>query len=169
MEFSGSTYLFNLAMIAITFAGFTAIFMMLRQARGGSLTKYDLFVTQNYMMVSFLIVFGALLPSLLAGFREIDTTLWQVASGSVAVLLVAFVFTFPYRRRRATRLPRPPVIWIQELVFLLATAILMINAFSLLRTADFPLYAVGMTLVLFGLFYSFLIALGVSVIDRHER
>jgi hypothetical protein len=162
MELAGSAYLFNLAMIAITFAGFTAIFMMLRQTRGDSLTTYDLFVTRNYMMVSFLIVLGALLPCLLAAVWEPDSRVWRFASASVAILLAVYVLSFPRRRRAATHLPRPPAIWVQEVIFLLAIIILVANALGTLRVPDFAFFEIGMTLILCGLFYSFLIALGMK-------
>jgi len=68
METTGSTYLFALAQISITFAGFTVLFIALRQLTGSAGTKYDVFGIRNYFFLSFLIVAGAMLPSLLAAF-----------------------------------------------------------------------------------------------------
>jgi len=162
MELPGSAYLFSMAMIAITFAGFTAIFVMLRQTRGAAFTTYDLFVTRNYMMVSFLIVLGSLLPSLLAAVWEPDSRVWQFASASVAILMTMYVLSFPRRRRAATDLPRPSALWVQEIIFSLAIIILVANALGTPRVPDFAFFEIGMTLSLCGLFYSFLVALSVK-------
>jgi hypothetical protein len=68
MELAQSAYLYALAQIGATFAGFTALFMMLRQTVGGKASAMDFFVTQRFLMLSFLAVVGAMLPSLLAAF-----------------------------------------------------------------------------------------------------
>ena len=43
MELPGTSYLYNLTMISVTFAGFAALIAAFRQMVGGHLTRYDAF------------------------------------------------------------------------------------------------------------------------------
>jgi len=43
MELPGTSYLYNLTMISVTFAGFAALIAAFRQMVGGRLTRYDAF------------------------------------------------------------------------------------------------------------------------------
>lgn len=127
METTGSAYLYTLAQIAITFAGFTALFMMLRQTFGGTTTKYDLFVTRNYLFFSFLVVIGALLPSLLAAFNIAQDLIWRLSSLAVAIPIGVFVVTYPMRRKSLIGTGFPLRVWPMQLIFASAAAVLFVN------------------------------------------
>ena len=160
METTGSTYLYALAHIAITFAGFTALFMILRQAIGGAGTKYDLFATRNYLFLSFLIVMGAMLPSLLAAFSLPQPLIWQIGSLAVAIPLLGFLLSYPFRRRALTGVHLPLTIWPQQVIFTIAVASLLSNAMGLFGEPNVALFELGVTLILFDLFYAILLTLG---------
>jgi len=49
MDLPGAGYFYTLAQVGITFAGFAAILMTLRQMRGASLSKFHLWVAQSYV------------------------------------------------------------------------------------------------------------------------
>lgn len=174
MEIPESGYLFALAQIAITFAGFTALFMMLRQAIGGKSTPYDLFATRNYLFLSFLIVFGGMLPSVLSAFHLTQQLVWRIASLAVGVPLLVFLVSYPFRRRAVTGVRLPPSIWPQQIIFTTAVAVLFANAFGLFGEPVGP-YMLGTTLILFDLFYAILLTLGMVFgahplgPDRHSK
>ena len=167
METAGSAYLYTLAQIAITFAGFTALFMMLRQTFGGTTTKYDLFVTRNYLFFSFLVVIGAMLPSLLAAFGIAQDLIWRLSSLAVAIPMGVFVITYPARRRTLTGAGFPVRVWPMQLIFALAAVVLFVNGFANSNTGRFEL---GVTLILLGSFYAIVLTLGIMFdTQTHDR
>ena len=160
METTGSAYLYVLAQLAITFAGFTALFMILRQATGAAGTKYDLFATRNYLFLSFLIVIGAMLPSLLAALVLSKSLVWRIASAAVAIPLLGFLLSYSVRRRALTGVRLPWSIWPQQIIFTITVATLLINALGLFGEPNAGLFELGTSLILFDLFYAFLLTLG---------
>jgi len=122
MELAESAYLYALAQIGIVFAGFAALFMMLRQTLGGEASAMDFFVTKNLLMLSFLVVAAAMLPSLLASFSLQRELIWQAASATVAVPLLAFVVSFPWRRRTVVSGRAPGFLWLRESIHVVAVA-----------------------------------------------
>ena len=44
MELPGEVYLFNLSLIAVTFAVVSALVMIMRQTMGGSLSNFDVYL-----------------------------------------------------------------------------------------------------------------------------
>lgn len=160
MEIAGSAYLLTLAQVTITFAGFTALFMMLRQAIGGKSTPYDLFATRNYLFLSFLIVFSALLPSVLAAFQLTQQLVWRIASVAVGFPLLVFLVHYPFRRLAVTGVRLPLSIWPQQIIFSGVVTLLFVNATGLLGEPSVGPYLIGATLILFDLFYAILLTLG---------
>jgi hypothetical protein len=158
METTGSAYLYALAQIAITFAGFTALFMMLRQTFGGTTTKYDLFVTRNYLFFSFLVVIGSMVPSLLAAFGIAQDLIWRLSSLAVAIPMGVFVVTYPSRRRRLVGAGFPLRVWPMQLILASAAIVLFFNGVAASNAGRFEL---GVTLILLGSFYAILLTLGI--------
>lgn len=155
MELAESAYLYALAQIGITFAGFTALFMMLRQTVGGKASAMDFFVTRNFLMLSFLAVSGAMLPSLLAAFSLQHDLVWRTASATVAVPLLAFVVSLSGRRRRVASGRTPGFIWIRESIHVAASAILLLNAVGMLGGKYAASFELGISLILFAQLFSF--------------
>ena len=166
MEIDGSAYLYALAQIAITFAGFTALFMMLRQSFGGKTNKYDLFVTRNYLILSFLIVIGAMLPQLLAAFSIEKAIVWRIASAAVAIPMLVFVLSYPVRRQAITGARFPTKVWPMQIIFTGASVVLFVNAAGFFSKSLVGLFELGITLILLGSFYAILLTLG--YIFRHQ-
>lgn len=160
METTGSSYLNVLAQISITFAGFTVLFIALRQAIGGAGTKYDLFATRNYLFLSFLVVMGAMLPSLLMAFSLPQTLIWRIASVAVAIPLLIFLLSYSFRRKAVTGVRLPLSIWPQQTIFTIAVASLLSNAMGLFGEPNVALFELGVTLIQFDLFYAILLTLG---------
>jgi hypothetical protein len=160
METVGSAYLYTLAQISITFAGFTVLFIVLRQAIGSVGTKYDVFGIRNYFFLSFLVISGAMLPSLLAAFMLQQLLIWRIASVAVAVPLFGFLVSFPFRRRGLTGVRLPISMWPQQIIFTVAVTTLLANAFGFLGGPNVALYELGVTLIQLDLFYAILLTLG---------
>ena len=105
MDLPGSSYLYTIATLSITYAGFAAIIVIFRQIIGGGVSSYDIFVIRSVLMRSFIIAFSAMLPPALALFDLSQSVIWRISSLFAALLLGLFNLTFPARRRAATRLP----------------------------------------------------------------
>ena len=49
MELPGITYLYTLATVSITFVGFSTLFILIRQALGKTMSKFDILLTKNFL------------------------------------------------------------------------------------------------------------------------
>ena len=105
MELPGSNYLYTIATLSITYAGFAALIVIFRQIIGGGVSNYDIFVIRSVLLRSFLIAFSAMLPPALALFDLSQSAIWRISGLFMALLLGLFTLTFPARRRAATHLP----------------------------------------------------------------
>jgi len=105
MELPGSSYLYTIATLSITYAGFAALIVIFRQIIGGGVSSYDVFVIRSILMRSFIIAFSAMLPPALALFDMSQSVIWRISSLFAALLLGLFNLTFPARRRAATHIP----------------------------------------------------------------
>src|SRR2546430_12111240 len=84
MDLPGSGYFCTLAQVGITFAGFAAILMTLRQMRGASLSKFHLWVAQSYVTSGMVTAMNALLSPLLFGMGLSERMTWQAACRPIA-------------------------------------------------------------------------------------
>jgi hypothetical protein len=102
MELPGAGYLYTVAILGMTFIGFSAIVMLLRQTLGRRLRPFDVLFAHVYMEFGLIISMGALLPPLL-GFWQLPSEIaWRVSSALVGLPLLAFGLTYPSRRRGAS-------------------------------------------------------------------
>lgn len=149
MELPDSVYLYTLATLAMTFAAFIAIFMSFRQIRGGSLSKFEVFMTKSFLHLSFIVVAGSLLPPLLAHLGQPPSLAWRLASAVTAAVVVEHVGMQPKRRRVVTNVRAPlPFIATSSLLWAAALA-LAANAAGIPSPPGPGLYALGVTLPLF--------------------
>ena len=143
-------YLLALATVAMTFSGFSALIMVLRQTSGGGMSKYDAFLTTMYIQAGFLVSAGALLAPMLAGTGWTDgTATWRVASAVVAIPAVLFLVTYPRRRRQASGARLPRFAAINYVLMLVAVAALLVDATGWPLAPRFGLYAGALTWVMF--------------------
>jgi len=66
MDFKGATFLYTLAGLMITFAGFSALLLALRPAAGAKLSLLDRYLAKTVMTHIFVLTAAALLPALFA-------------------------------------------------------------------------------------------------------
>ena len=110
---AANDYLYTLAVVAVTFVGFSTIFATFRQALGGDVSKYDLLLTRSILHLGAIVVLGALLPPMLAllGFKA--NLIQRGASAVAGILALVLNATYPARRRAATGRPMPKKVWIE--------------------------------------------------------
>ena len=65
MESPGTSYLYTIALLGMSFMGFAAIVMILRQTLGGHLRAFDALFARVYMEFAVIVSIGAMLPPLL--------------------------------------------------------------------------------------------------------
>src|SRR6266700_6393923 len=101
MDLPGAGYFYTLAQVGITFAGFAAILMTLRQMRVASLSKFHLWVAQSYVTSGMVTAMNALLSPMLFGMGFSERMTWQIASVLIAVQSIVRIFLRPGRWRSA--------------------------------------------------------------------
>src|SRR5262249_28212565 len=104
MELAAS-YLFTLATLSITFAGFAALTVILRQMAGGKCSAFVFLFVGIVLGGGFFVAGCPLLPPFLAllGFSESD--FWRLSSFATAAAQAVFLVTGLARRRAVGDLP----------------------------------------------------------------
>ena len=128
MDLPGAGYFYTLAQVGITFAGFAALLMGLRQMRGAGMSKFHLWVARSYVQSGLFTAMNAMLSPLFffMGFGERLT--WQAVSAFVAVQSLFLIAMAPRQWRRNTQRPIPVRLYAQIALGLLINAVLLFNA-----------------------------------------
>jgi hypothetical protein len=103
LKLPGSVYLYTLATLAMTFAGFCAIVIVLRQTARKGISGFHVVLTRLYLESRLFSAAFCMLPPLLALCGLAETTVWRVSSAIIATVLICFGAT--YSMRRAASLP----------------------------------------------------------------
>ncbi len=148
MELYGVSYLYTMALLAMTFIGFSAIVMLLRQTLHGKLSRLDLMIAQSYMEFGLMISVGAMLPPLLGSWQLSPAIIWRVSSGLLAVCVLLFAFTYPARRRKASHEPTPLYVQINLSIVYFIGIIFLINASGALHEQSGAVFLTDLTLFL---------------------
>jgi hypothetical protein len=104
-ELPGAIYLFNLSLLAVTFAVVSALVMLVRQTMGGRLTNFDVYLITSYVSFGFVIAFNAILPPLIFLFEPPPVVLWALGSGLAAILHGSVLANRIKLRRRVSKEP----------------------------------------------------------------
>lgn len=155
MELHGSSYLFTLAVMDITFIGFVAIVIIVRQGRGKELSSFHLLLTRFYMEIGFLSAACAMLPPLLATWGMNEPLIWRLSSVAAVLAIVVGLWTYPSRRRAANGEPVPVRVWINVLVSLLVVIPCVASAAGVWITPGPGPVAAGATFLLYRACHSF--------------
>ena len=169
MEIPGSSYLYTLATVSITFVGFSALLMIFRQTMGVAITKYDNFFTLSFIQTGFIVTAGSMLPQLLALFEQSHGTVWRVSSTIMAIIVLSFVGTFPVRRRAATGARAPLYVNILLVFQGIIAASLISDAIGKPLEPGAALYASAMAGILLTSGIAYLIALSVTLREPVRR
>jgi hypothetical protein len=112
MDLPGSPYLYALAALAMTFAGFSAVAIVLRQTLGRRLSPFHLLVTRLYIESGFWAAAFSMMAPLLALCELPPDLVWRLSSIAIAAILIAYGATYPVRRRRIVPDGLPSRRWI---------------------------------------------------------
>ena len=108
MEAPGATYLYTLATLAMTFAGFCAIVIVLRQTMGRELSGFHVLLTRLYIEAGLATTAFCMLPPLLAWSGVPLPAVWRASSATIVTAMLLYGWAYP-RRRRVKTLDRLPL------------------------------------------------------------
>jgi hypothetical protein len=108
VEVKGATFLYALAALLITLAGFSALLLSIRQMAGARLSVLDRFVVRTILIHLFVLTGGALLPPILGLWNVSEPSLWRVAALCFAIPMLVLLLTYSHRRRKAVGTGLPP-------------------------------------------------------------
>src|SRR5208282_487494 len=91
MEVKGATILYTLAGLMITFAGFSALLLGLRQAAGARVSLLDRYLAKTVMTYIFVLTAGALLPALFALYDIQEKWIWRGSGVLFALAMLGYV------------------------------------------------------------------------------
>ncbi|OKO86620.1 hypothetical protein AC629_16235 [Bradyrhizobium sp. NAS80.1] len=129
MELLGSAYLYTLATLAMTFAGFCAIVIVLRQTTGHDISGFHLVLTRLYLESGLFSAAFCMLPPLLALCGLTETAVWRISSAIIATVFLCFGATYPMRRAAIMAGPVPCARWMPIVsVSMLVVVALVSNA-----------------------------------------
>ena len=172
MQIKGETFLFTLAGLMITFAGFSALLLALRPAAGAKLSMLDRYLAKTVMTNIFVLTAGALLPSLLALFDIQEKWIWRSSAVLFALPMLSLQVSYPYRRRKAVGKAPPPAIF--AVLVVLGAAVTLAMVFFVLYGFPFmaAAYITALTIDFFTVIFGFVIALDVIMqqpLDAPDR
>ena len=154
MELPGETYLFNLSLLAVTFAAVSALVMLLRQTMGGKLSNFDIYLIVTYVSLGFVVAVAAVMPALIGLFEPPPSVLWVTASGLAAVLLAAVTGNSVAARRKAATVPMSRAVTTIFAGYWIAALLLAVNA-VVPHVQGVGLHASALTLFLVTLMVAF--------------
>jgi hypothetical protein len=168
MDLPGAAFLYTLATLLVTFAGFSALLMMLRQAVGAQLSPLDRFLTRTVVGHAMVLIGGALLPPLLQLYAPSEAIVWRISALVFGLSYLALLLSFSHRRVAAAGHAPPRLIQVVFIGLGAASLVAMI-AYVL---GGFPqsaaVYITVLTFNFFTLAYSFVIALEVVLRQAPE-
>jgi hypothetical protein len=161
MEVQGATLLYTLAGLMITFAGFSALLFVVRQAAGARLSLLDRYLAKTVMTHIFVLTAGALLPALFALYGIQDKWIWRGSGVLFGLPMLFLQVTYPQRRRKVVGAVPPPAIFAVFVVLgsVVTLAMLAYVLFGLRYSA--AAYITALTTDFFTVIFGFLTALDV--------
>jgi hypothetical protein len=161
MDVKGAALLYTLAGVMITFAGFSALLLSVRQAAGARLSLLDRYLARTVMTYIFVLIGAALLPPLLALYDIPEKWIWRDAGVLFALPMLSLQVTYPHRRRKV--IGRGPPFPIFAVLVVLGSAATLATLGYIL--ADLPYtaaaYITGLMIDFFTVAFAFVTALDI--------
>ena len=133
MELPGSAFLYTLATLSMTFAGFCAVVIVLCQTIGREISGFHVVLMRLYMESGLWAAGFCMLAPLLAACGLSEATVWRTAS-VIAIAMIAYGATYGMRRRAMMSEPLPPGRWLPIVAMsILVVAALIGNAIGIPR------------------------------------
>jgi hypothetical protein len=166
MEVTGAAYLYTIAVIGITFIGFSAIVMMLRQTSGQSLEQFDILIAHVYMEFGLIVSVGSLLPPLFSFWGLHSEVVWRISSTLVGGALLLFSLTYRRRRRKAIRESLPWYTKLNIAIIILIGVVFVGNACGIIREQMSAIYLSAITAFMTFAIASWLRALSIIFLEK---
>lgn len=161
------TYLYSLAALSVTFVGFSALVIILRQTLGGELSKLDVLIARIFIQLGFMVAAGCMLPPLLLLFHVSDAWAWRISSITIALPTLLFACTYPSRRKAASGLRMPFAVWIDVLAIVFLSLVLLGSGMGIVGVGEPGPFVAALTGILFVAGWAYLQAL--NTLLRHHR
>ena len=161
MEFKGATYLYTLAGLMITFAGFSALLLGLRQAAGARLSLLDRYLAKTVMTYIFVLTAGALLPALFTLYGIEEKWIWRCSGVVFGLPMLSLQVTYPWRRRRVVGQGPPPAIYAILVVLGSAVTLAMLSYVLVGHRYGAAAYITALTIDFFTVAFAFVTAVEV--------
>ena len=175
MEVEAATFLYTLAGLMITFAGFSALLLALRPAAGAKLSLLDRYLAKTVMTHIFVLTAGALLPALLALYDLQEKWIWRGSGVLFALPRLFLPVTYPRRRRKVVGNGPPPAVFAVFVVLGSVVTLAMLGYVLDGLSHSAAAYITALTIDFFTVIFGFVIALDVimkqpmEVSDRPPR
>jgi hypothetical protein len=166
MESPETAYLYTIALLGITFMGFAAIVMLLRQTLGGHLRAFDALFARVYMEFAVIVTIGAMLPPLLMLWDLPTGAVWRLSSAFVGIPLLWIALGYPARRRGATGEPTPRYVRVNVTILVLISLTLLITATGVLHERSGPAFVAALTAFLTSVLVAWLRALSILLVPE---
>lgn len=168
MDLPGSAYLYTLAVVSITFVGFSALIIVFRQSVGGKPTPYETYFTLSFVKIGFIVSAGSLVPPLLALYGWSPDATWRVGSIVLALPVLWFVATIPAHRRAATGRPIPAYVRTLLTIQALSAVALVLESLQVFQPGP-GVYASALTIVLITSGMAYLVALSIAFPEARAK
>jgi hypothetical protein len=161
MEVKGAIFLYTLAGLMITFAGFSALLLALRPASGARLSLLDRYLAKTVMTYIFVLTAGALLPALLALYDIQEAWIWRCSSVLFALPMLSLQLTYPRRRRKVAGKGPPLAIFAVFVVLGSAVTLAMLGYVLAGLRYSAAAYITALTIDFFTVAFAYVTALDV--------
>jgi hypothetical protein len=161
MEVKGATFLYTLAGLMITFAGFSALLFVVRQAAGARLSLLDRYLAKTVMTHIFVLTAAALLPALFALYGIQEKWIWRGSGVLFALPMLSLQVTYPRRRRKVVGEGPPLAIFAVFVVLGSAVTLSMLGYVLAGLQYSAAAYITALTVDFFTVIFGFVTALDV--------
>jgi hypothetical protein len=94
MEVKGATLLYTLATLAVTFAGFASLLLIIRQSVGATLSALDRFLARTIVGHFFWLAAGGIFPSVFGLYDLADALVWKASALLFGLPMLALLLTY---------------------------------------------------------------------------
>jgi hypothetical protein len=168
VEIKGALLLYALAGLMVTFAGFSALLLGIRQAAGAHLSLLDRYLAKTVLTHLFVLTGGALLPPLLALYEVSEGWVWRGSALLFGLPLLFLLLTYARRRRRAVGAGPPPAVFAVFVVFGSAVLAAMLAYVCAGLKLSAAIYISALIINFFTLAFAFVTALDVIMQQPKE-
>lgn len=108
MELPSAGFFYAMATVGMTFAGFTAIVVTLRQGTGDPLSPLHILFTRFFIECGLMVALFGIIPPFLGLSGISEASVWRVSSLVLLAITLPYCYYYPKRRRRAAPTEKVP-------------------------------------------------------------